>query len=244
MTAFRDHPGALFPGGQSPPLLEHAGQSDHLLRRPRRHLRRIRPLPRPGDRRRAALFDLALRYGVRLADFQHFGRQNFGVLQLFKMRSGCSFPGWMKQAENAYFSGMTLLLFVTFLTGGRFRPDRPSVTVTSVVVVALFAWVLAGYAVALCRSRSRAALLPPLAYLLLQTCSAGLAVYSTRLYAFGAGHALRRISRPDGAPLLPHPLEASSRADRLYGRLRRHSCSSTAWSCSWPCRSPGSPGSG
>ena len=43
------------------------------------------------------------------------------------MRSGERFPGWMRQAENQFFSGLTLLLFVTFLCGGRFSPERPIV---------------------------------------------------------------------------------------------------------------------
>ena len=149
------------------------------------HLRLLRPLSRPGGGRGVPLLDLGLMYGIRLMDFQHFTRQNYGVLQLFRIRSGERFPDWMRQAENQFFSGLTLLLFVTFLCGGRFRPERPIVLMVLAVVTGLFVWVLAGFALAWSRSRTRSALLVPLAYFLLQTCSAGLAVYSTSLYAFG-----------------------------------------------------------
>ncbi len=168
------------------------------------------------------LLDLGLIYGTRLMDFQHFTRQNYGVLQLFRMRSGECFPNWMRQAENQYFSGLTLLLFVTFLCGGRFRPERPIVLVVLAVVTGLFFWVLAGFALAWSRSTTRSAVLVPLAYFLLQTASAGLAAYSTWLYAFGLAmhyveyHVLM-IPRCFHAPL-----DSCCPTDRWFGRLRRH----------------------
>jgi len=168
------------------------------------------------------ILDLGLMYGIRLLDFQHFTRQNFGVLQLFRMRCGERFPDWMRQAENQFFSGLALLLFVTFLCGGRFRPERPIVLVVLAVVTGLFFWVLAGFALAWSRSTTRSAVLVPLAYFLLQTASAGLAVYSTWLYAFGLAmhyveyHVLM-IPRCFHAPL-----DAHFPTDRWLGRLRRH----------------------
>ncbi len=96
--------------------------------------------------------DLALSGGVRLMDFQHSTRQTFGVLQLFRMRSGCWFPPWMKQAENHHFTGLTLLMFVTFLSGGRFRPDRPAALIVAGVVVVLFLRTLAGFALSWARA--------------------------------------------------------------------------------------------
>jgi hypothetical protein len=168
------------------------------------------------------LVDLVLSGGVRLMDFQHSTRQTFGVLQLFRMRSGCWFPPWMKQAENHYFTGLTLLLFVTFLSGGRFRPERPAVLIVTGVVVVLFLRTLAGFALSWARSGARAALLTPLAYLLLQTCSAGLAAYSTSLYAF----ALAMHYVEYHVLMMPRcfhtPLDEGSRADRIFGLLRRH----------------------
>ena len=168
------------------------------------------------------LVDLGLRYGIRLMDFQHSCRQSYGVLQLFRIRSGEQFPPWMREAENQFFSGLALLLFVTYLCGGQFRPDRPIVLVVLAVVTGLFLWVLAGFALAWSRSQTRTALVFPMAYFLLQTSSAALAVYSTPLYAFGLAmhyveyHVLM-------IPRCFHtPLDARSRTDRWFGRLRRH----------------------
>jgi hypothetical protein len=168
------------------------------------------------------LLDLGLRYGIRLMDFQHFTRQNFGVLQLFRVRSGERFPDWMRQAENQFFSGLTLLLFVTFLCGGRFRPERPIVVLVLAVVTCLFVCVLGGFALTWWRSRTPSVVLVPLAYFLLQTASAGVAVFSTRLYAIGLAmhyveyHVLMM-------PRCFHaPLDSHATTDRWFGRLRRH----------------------
>ena len=55
---------------------------------------------------------------VRLADFNHFNRQSFGVLQLFKARTGARPPAELKRTENLYFAVLTGLLLVMFLAGG------------------------------------------------------------------------------------------------------------------------------
>ena len=73
------------------------------------------------------LIDVILRYAVRLMDFQHFGRQGYGVLQLFRMRSRCPFPDWMRQAENHHFTALSVLMFITYVSGGVFRSDRSGV---------------------------------------------------------------------------------------------------------------------
>src|SRR5262249_23163088 len=52
---------------------------------------------------------------IRLFDFLHFNRQNFGVHQLFKGKSGALFPRWMRTAEQCYFLSLVALLFQTFL---------------------------------------------------------------------------------------------------------------------------------
>jgi hypothetical protein len=168
------------------------------------------------------LFDLVLRYAVRLMDFQHFGRQAYGVSHLFRMRSGCPFPEWMRGAENHHFTALTLLMFVTYLTGGVFRPNRPVSFVLLGIAVCLFLWVLVGFAIAWRRGGLVLSILPPLGYFLLQTASAGLAVYSTGLYAFALAmhyveyHVLM-------APRCFHTrLDPTSRVDRVFGRLRRH----------------------
>lgn len=55
---------------------------------------------------------------VRLADFNHFSRQSFGVLQLFKVRTGTKMPVEFKRTENLFFCALTGLMFATFLAGG------------------------------------------------------------------------------------------------------------------------------
>ena len=168
------------------------------------------------------LIDLILRYAIRLVDFQHFGRQGHGVSQLFRMRSGCPFPDWSRRAENHHFTALAILMFVTYLTGGAFRPDRRASVVLLAIVVGLFLWNLVGFAIAWRRGGRGAALLAPLAYFLLQTASAGLAVYSTALYAF----ALAMHYVEYHVLMLPRcfhtRLDEASRADRMFGRLRRH----------------------
>jgi hypothetical protein len=168
------------------------------------------------------LVDVTLRYAVRLMDFQHFGRQGYGVLQLFRMRSRCSFPDWMRQAENHHFTALTLLMFITYLSGGVFRSDRPASVVMLAIVVGLFGWNLVGFAIAWRRGGRGASLLAHLAYFLLSTISAGLAAYSTALYAFALAmhyveyHVLM-------VPRCFHtPLNGASWSDRIFGRLRRN----------------------
>jgi len=168
------------------------------------------------------LIDLVLRYAVRVLDFQHFGRQSYGVLQLFRMRSGCPFPYWMRRAENHHFTALSLLMFSTYLSGGTFRPDRPALVVVLAIVVGLFLWNLAGFAIAWRQGGRAASLLAPLAYFLLQTASAGLAAYSTTLYGFALAmhyveyHVLM-------VPRCFHTrLNGASRTDRMFGCLRRH----------------------
>ncbi|HEY2909813.1 MAG TPA: hypothetical protein VGI99_06180 [Gemmataceae bacterium] len=55
---------------------------------------------------------------IRLIDFNHFNRQSFGVLQLFKARSGIKAPVELKRTENLYFCTLTGLIFTTYLGGG------------------------------------------------------------------------------------------------------------------------------
>jgi hypothetical protein len=167
------------------------------------------------------LFDLTLRLAIRLLDFQHFGRQGFGVLQLFRMRSRCSFPAWMSQAESYHFTAMTLLMFVTYTTGGIFQPDRPASAIMLAIAVGLFAWTLVGYAIAWRRTESGALLLAPLAYFILQTASAGLAAFSTALYAFALAMHYVEYHVLMAPRCFSSRLNESSWTDRILARLRR-----------------------
>ncbi len=127
----------------------------------------------------------------------------------------------MKRAEDHYFAGLTVLLFVTYLDGGHFRTASPTAWVALGAVAFLFR-VLAGFLAAWSLPGPKAGLAAPLAYLLLQTGSAGLAVYSTSFYAFGLAmhyveyHVLM-VSRCFHAPLDP-----SIGVDRMFARLRSH----------------------
>ena len=64
------------------------------------------------------LFGAVFLGAVRLADFNHFNRQSFGVLQLFKARTGVKAPVEFKRTENLYFFTLTGMLFATYLAGG------------------------------------------------------------------------------------------------------------------------------
>jgi hypothetical protein len=126
--------------------------------------------------------DMVFRLGIRLFDFHHFGRQNYGVLQLFKGRVRLPFPAWMRRAESAYFFGLTALLMLTFLHDGRFQPDQPWTWVIGGGVAITLALVTFGFWHTWQRTEQRLALLAPLAYFVLQSISAGLAIYSSSLY--------------------------------------------------------------
>ncbi len=148
---------------------------------------------------------------LRFFDFFHVGRQSTGVLQLLKRGAAPALPGWLPRAENAFFVGMALLQWETFLLGGRFDAER--------LAAQLPAWALGGLACAILMShlrlgfrpfaadaapgadttradasppspeqaraplghRPRQAWLPPL-YFALQAISAAAAVFETRLY--------------------------------------------------------------
>lgn len=71
-----------------------------------------------GVRAAFPVFALGFLAAVRLFDFFHFNRQSFGVLQMFKGRTGVRFPARLKRCENGAFLALTALLFTTFLAGG------------------------------------------------------------------------------------------------------------------------------
>jgi hypothetical protein len=169
-------------------------------------------------------FHLVLLGAIRLADFHHFTRQSYGVLQLFQRRTGCRFPDWMARAESHYFNGLALLLFVTFLTRGRFRPESTTGPVVLALVLGLLAWVFLGYLWAWRRAHSgaRAGLPVALAYLLLQSGSAALAAFSTSLYAFSLAMHYVEYHVLMAPRCFAVPLDLSTRIDRLWARIRRH----------------------
>jgi hypothetical protein len=167
-------------------------------------------------------FNFLFRLAIRLFDFNHFARQSFGVLQLFKVRSGGTFPAWLKRVESAYFFSVPVTLLMTFLQGGVCNLDSPLVKSVLGLSAGLFVTVLIGYGVALSRAAKPAALLPPLTYFLFQTASALLAYYSTALYAF----ALAMHYVEYHVLMMPRcfhaKLDTEKKPDRVFALLRRN----------------------
>jgi hypothetical protein len=179
---------------------------------------------------------------VRLADFNHFNRQSFGVLQLFKARTGAKCPPELKRAENLYFCALTALLFVTFVAGGTcplLQPGGPLSVGSSVdaffpgfvalpltqplwagllaITAGLFVWVALGLWRA---AGDRAGFASVAGYLLVQTAAVGLAaVYFPLYFAALAVHYVeyhvlmaRRCLQPEA--------KSACRLDRTMNVLR------------------------
>lgn len=167
-------------------------------------------------------FSVAVFWTIRALDFQHFGRQTYGVFQLFKGRSTCPFPAWARRAENLYFFGLTALLMLTYLSGGHFDATHPASWVVGGVVLVLLGAVVASFVVAWKRGGRPSALVAPAAYFLLQSISGAMAIYSSSLYLvclavhYVEYHVLM-------VPRCFHvPLDERSRTDRLFASLRRN----------------------
>jgi hypothetical protein len=164
--------------------------------------------------------DLAVRLGIRLLDFQHFNRQSFGVFQIFKGPSK-AFAKWVRPIENCYFLCLTLLLFLSFLTGGHFDGDNLYTRLVLVPAGVCLIVLLVGYARAWREAPDRSALLAPLAYFLLQSLSACLAIANIAFYVcclamhYVEYHVLM-YPRCFHVPLNPH-----SPIDRFFAALRR-----------------------
>jgi hypothetical protein len=168
------------------------------------------------------VFDLLVRHGIRLFDFHHFGRQNYGMLQLFKGRSRCPFPGWARKAESGYFLGLTALLMLTFLGGGRFDASGWETRLVLECVGCLLLVVAAGFIWAWRKAADRSALAAPLAYFLLQTGSAALGIYSSSLYLFCLAMHYVEYHVVMVPRCFATPLDATSRTDRVFRRLRQN----------------------
>jgi hypothetical protein len=163
--------------------------------------------------------DLGVRSAIRFLDFQHFNRQSFGVFQLFKSRSK-AFPGWLRRVESLYFFGLTVLLFLSFLTGGRFDGSNVWTRLVLLVVGGLAVPLVVGYVQVWRSAGERSALYAPLGYFLLQSLSAVLAIANTAFYLcclamhYVEYHVLM-YPRCFNAQLNP-----ANRTDRLFGLLR------------------------
>jgi hypothetical protein len=164
--------------------------------------------------------DLIVRSSIRFMDFQHFNRQSFGVFQLFKGPSR-AFPKWLRHVENCYFMGLTLLLFLSFQSGGRFDGNNLYTRLALVPVGICLLILLAGYVRAWRQVANSSSLIAPLAYFVLQSLSAFLAIANVALYLcclamhYVEYHVLM-------VPRCFHtPLDPRSRIDRFFAGLRR-----------------------
>ncbi len=183
------------------------------------------------------VFALVFWGGVRLLDFNHFNRQSFGVLQLFKGRTRAKYTPRLKKAEDLFFASLTLLLFVTFLSGGvcpllhgSVEPIIPVVLPTGAaqalfVGLGVSAVSLGGGCGVELRRQWTTAGRPAgfglaVGYLLVQALAAVLAALYLPLYA--AALAVHYVEYH----VLMYPrcfhsrLDSSARVDRLFGKLR------------------------
>jgi hypothetical protein len=163
--------------------------------------------------------DLGLRCVIRALDFHHFNRQSYGVFQLFKGPSR-AFPRWLRRVENAYFLGLTVLLFLSFLTEGTFDGNNVCTRLALVFVGGCLAVLLAGYIQAWRQASDRAALVSPLVYFLLQSVSAGLAIANTAFYLFCLAMHYVEYHVLMYPRCFHTPLDQRRRADRVFARLR------------------------
>ena len=181
---------------------------------------------------------------IRLADFNHFTRQAFGVLQMFKAATGERYSKRLKVLENWSFKACTILLLTTFLAGGvsPFLQEGGPLTIgtlgwtlgeplapipvlqmAAAIAAVVFVGLLAG--VIVCHRRARQTIDPvwidkPLAYLLFQSAGALLATIAFPFYL--AALAIHYVEyQVLMYPRCFHgPLDETSRVDRFYARLR------------------------
>ena len=167
--------------------------------------------------------------GVVTADYFHVIRQSFGVLQLFKRRAEVAFPAYLAKVDNYYFLSLFVLQLITFLNGvennfdGRFDPTSRSTQAMVGVATLLFARVVNGFVKAWRKPDSnKEALLVAFGYLLLQSASALLVVYRTRLYTASLAMHFVEYHVLMAPRCFKSELDLSTRVDRAAAAFRRH----------------------
>lgn len=166
-------------------------------------------------------FNVCFRAAIRLLDFNHFGRQNYGVLQMLKARSRQRFPSWMRRAETLFFLTFSALILITYFHGGRFRADCPFTLITVGMTALLGLWVSAGFWQVWRQTGQFASMRTPLAYFAMQTVAMALAAYWNGFYfACLAMHYVEYhvLMAPR---CFETPLHPDHAIDRIYGALRR-----------------------
>jgi hypothetical protein len=179
---------------------------------------------------------------VRLADFNHFNRQSFGVLQLFKARTGTKPAPGAKRIENLYFLSLAGLLFVTFLAGGTcplLQPDGPLTVVPLLgelfpALLPLSAMQVAWVGFAIAAGCLFAAVMTNLwktahahrgfraavAYVLVQTLAVLMAAAYFPLYLAALAVHYVEYHVLMAPRCFRAPLDSASRLDRMYGAVR------------------------
>jgi hypothetical protein len=170
----------------------------------------------------APALDGLFRAGIRFMDNHHVTRQSFGVTQLFKKRSGKSFPPWMRSVEDIYFHFLTAMLLLTLFAGGSFHPGNPVMLIGALIALALFVSVLAGFAWMWRHSDERRTLVTPMVYFLMQSGSTALGIYQTSLYIYCLAMHYVEYHVLMVPRCFDTKLDSTSKTDRIYDRLRRH----------------------
>lgn len=183
-----------------------------------------------------AVFPLAALWlwaAIRILDFNHFNRQSFGVLQLFKARAKGNYTPRVKKLEDLYFFAVSAAMWLTFLAGFTSpllplpRIVEPLVpldylasaqAVLLIVATGLFLAVLAGHRAA--SKKNPEAGQSAVVYLVFQTAAALSAAVWFPLYA--AALAVHYVEYH----VLMYPrvfhtsLNEANRVERVFGRLR------------------------
>lgn len=120
--------------------------------------------------------------GVRLFDFFHVGRQSVGMMQLFKRPVNAELPTWTRHADNAFFVGMALLQWHTFLIGGEFQSQRATMWLPALLLGVLFVALVAVYLEAVLDPDTRRKASIALVYFVVQAACSAAAAYATWLY--------------------------------------------------------------
>lgn len=167
--------------------------------------------------------------GVAAADRFHVVRQSFGVFQMFKARAGASFPRSLRTVDNSYFLTLWALQLMTFTNNlphdvdGAVDLRDPATRGAALLALALFGAIVRGlYAEWRKPEANRRATEIAFVYLLLQSASALLAVYRTRLYLASLAMHYVEYHVLIAPRLFATPLDLSSRVDRAAAMFRRH----------------------
>jgi len=165
---------------------------------------------------------------ITSVDYFHSVRQAFGVYELFRARTGVAFPSWMPSVDNGYFLALWALQTATvarsIFTGvpGHFDPADPLVRVGLAVAAVLLFFILRNLYAAWQQTGDRAAVVAALVYLALQSASALMVVYRSRLYVASLAMHYVEYHVLMAPRLFQVPLNPAAPADRIAGFFRRY----------------------